>query len=411
MNRPMTKTLPRHRAWIGIVYFLVAATPGFWFPIVTNILNAQGWSHIITWTFLIPPLVGMISPLIFAARADQHIHAEKLLAGVLLAGSCFLFLAFQELERGLHPERFLIFLALNALITAPAWSLLTTITLTYVDTGKGSFGLFRVWATLGWMAAGWIVSSQALDSSPTTGHLAVGTRVIAALCCLMLPSTPPRGKATGRWQDAFGLSALKLMRDRDVAVFLITSSVFSIPLAAFYMHTPPMLKELGVERVAAVLTIGQATEVFAILGIAFVMRKVRIKWLLLFALFCGLARYVLYAIAAHQHSVTIAVIGIGFHGLCWTFFYEAGRIFLDKKVSFAFRNQIQALMGMFSGCIGSLVGTLLCGALYDEIVLDDISGWPVYWGLLSGLIVLCIIGFLLGYKGNPPGQAPQADHP
>lgn len=400
----MNKALHGHPAWIGIVYFLVAATPGFWFPVVSNILKAQGWSHIITWTFLIPPLVGMISPLLFAARADQHIPAEKLLGGILLVGSLFLYLAFHELERGLYPERFLAFIAITALITAPAWSLLTTITFTWVDKGRGSFGVYRVWATLGWMAAGWIVSSLALDTSASTGKLAVITRIIAAAACFMLPSTPPGGKASKRWRDSLGLSALKLMRDRDIAVFLIISCLFSIPLAAFYMHTPPMLQELGVKSVAATLTIGQVTEVFAILAITTVMGKCRIKWLLLFAILCGAARYALYAIATRQGSVPIAIIGIAFHGLCWTFFYEAGRIFLDRKVSLAFRSQIQALMGMFSGSLGSVAGTLITGALYNGMVVDGVPGWPAYWWLLTGMIVLCAIGFLLGYKGDPAGH-------
>ena len=298
----MNVPLRGHRAWIGLTYFLIAATPGFWVPVVSNVLKAQGWSHLITWTFLIPPLIGMFSPLVFAAQADQKLPAEKMLGCILLLGSITLFLAFRELERGLHPERFLIFLAITALITAPSWSLLATITFTYTDHGKGDFGTYRVWATLGWMVAGWVVSSLALDTSAVVGKLSVVTRIATAACCFMLPHTPPKGQAGGDWKDALGLRSLKLLRDRDVAVFLMVSALFAIPLAAFYMHTPRMLESLGIQRVAATMTIGQISEVLAFMVMGAAMRKWKIKWLFLFALLCGLARYVLFAIAASRSS-------------------------------------------------------------------------------------------------------------
>jgi len=395
----MSASLRGHRAWIGLTYFLIAATPGFWVPVISNVLKAQGWDHLITWTFLIMPAAGMLSPLIFASHADNKMPAEKLMGWILLVSSLTFYLAFRELERGLHPERFLIFLSITALVTAPAWSLLSTITFTYIDGGKGEFGTYRVWATVGWMAAGWLVSLFALDTSAGIGKFALITRLLTAVCCFMLPHTPPQGKASGDWRDVLGLRSLKLLRDRDIAVFLVVSALFAIPFAAFYMHTPRMLEDLGIQRVAATMSIGQITEVIAFIFMGVVMRKWRLKWIFVFALLCGLARYILYALAAQQSSVLLALIGVSFHGVCWAFFYESGRIFLDRRVSAGYRNQIQALMGLFSGNLGNITGTLIVGALYSGMVVDGSPGWSGYWWVLSAMIVACTIVFVLGYKG------------
>lgn len=100
-----------------------------------------------------PASCGMISPLIFGAQVDQRLEAQKVLGWIMLLGAGFLYMAFHSLEQSWGGWWFLSFFIINALISAPAWSLLTTITLSSLaDPGK-TFGLFRVWGTLGWMAS------------------------------------------------------------------------------------------------------------------------------------------------------------------------------------------------------------------------------------------------------------------
>ena len=121
-----------------------------------------------------PPLASLLSPLVVSAQADQRFPAEKVVGTMLLTGAVFQFFAFRELEIGQRPWLFLLLLGLNSLITAPAFGLLNTITLVYLRGTSERFGYYRVWGSLGWIAAGWLVSGLAIDSSPTTGYLSVG---------------------------------------------------------------------------------------------------------------------------------------------------------------------------------------------------------------------------------------------
>ena len=83
-----------NRYWIAVVFFLLAAAPGSWFPVLSNVLHAKGWdAGIIEWAFVIPPLAGILSPLAFAAKADRSFPAEKVLAVVLAGGAGILFAA------------------------------------------------------------------------------------------------------------------------------------------------------------------------------------------------------------------------------------------------------------------------------------------------------------------------------
>ena len=151
------------------------------------------------WAFLVGPNAGRISPLLFSARADQRIPAEKLVGYIITGGAVFLWAAFRALEAD-RPNLFLLFMMINALISAPAWGLLTTIALNSLEDEQRSFGFYRVWGTVGWVLVGWSVSWFGLDSSTRVGDVAFGLRLVAGLCAFLLPHTPPLANDSKGWK-------------------------------------------------------------------------------------------------------------------------------------------------------------------------------------------------------------------
>lgn len=389
-----------HRYWIAVVFFLLAAAPGFWVPVLSNVLKARGWETTITWAFLLPPAAGIISPLILGARADQRYRADRILGLMLGGGAIFLYLAFWFLENGDSPAGFLFFLGINSLVSAPAWSLLMTVAFANLSDSERQFGSYRVWGTLGWMAAGWSVSFLKLDDSASSGQLASGIRLFAGAACFFLPPTPPRGEREFGWRSALGLSSLRVLKERDQAVYFVTVFLFTVPLSAFYMHTPPFLNDLGWSRVAAAMSIGQISEVIALLGLGIVLVRCRLKWVLLAAIASGVVRYVLYASGSLTQSATLVLAGVALHGVCWTFFFESGRVFVDRRVPVTMRAQTQALMTLVSGGLGGVAGTLVVGGLHHWlVVVEGAPGWTVYWSVLAVMCLACGVGFAIGYQG------------
>lgn len=367
---------------------------------LSNVLKAHGWSHYITWAFLAQPLAAAISPLGFAAAADQRFPAERLLAFVLLGCSGILFAAYQVLSAGGPPLAFLCLLFLAAVSTSPAWAILSAIVLTHAPNAARDYGLYRVWGTLGWISAGWLVSGFGVDESATVGKLAACDLVAAGAVCFLLPSTPPRPIPRRTWKDLLGLSAFRIMAHRDVAVFLGTSFLFSIPLMAFYMETPLLLSALGQKRVALAMTLGQATEVIALLSLGFLITRWRIKWLLLVALAAGTLRFAGLAMGAAQDCLPWALAAVSLHGFCWTFFFEAGRVFLNRRVEPGMRAQVQALMTFLTAGAGSILGALGTGILHDALIFgDDLTGWRNFWMLLAFVCGACALFFAVGYRG------------
>ena len=391
-----------HSGWVSVCFFLIAASPGCWLPVLANVLKAAQWGQWVTWAYLIPPLSGLISPLIMAARADQKVAAEKLIFWLNLAGIPFLWLAFSELETGTRPGLFLFYFTVMSLLTAPIWPLFNTVALTSLHNREHRFGFYRVWATVGWIGAGWTVSALGADSAPLCGKISAGIRIAATAASCFLPHTPPRARPARNWTELLGLSSLSLLRHRDIGIFMLTTFLFSIPLAAFYMHSSLQLQALGYHHVAAGMTLGQISEVAAMLLLGFMLRRWRIKWIFLFAMSCGLIRYLAYAVGDSSGSFPWVLFGISFHGLCWTFFFEAGRLFLDRRVEPEFRSQIQALLSLISTGAGGVFGTMIVGLLQSAMVItpDQGGSWTGYWLVLSAMCVGCILLFALGYRGG-----------
>ncbi len=393
-----------HRYWMAVVFFLLASAPGFWFPALSNVLDHYGLG---TWklaVFLTPPIAGMISPLVFGAQVDQRFQAQKVLGWIMLSGAGFLFMAFHSLEQGWGGGWFLFFFIINGLISAPAWSLLTTITLSNLSDPGKSFGYFRVWGTVGWMVAGLIVSFAELDFSAQTGKLGAEVRILAGLACFFLPVTLPKGSKAKSWRDALGLSALNLLKDRDLFVYFISALLFSIPLGAYYLHTPEHLEELGVTAVSGLMAMAQLMETLAMLVMGWVIAKYRVKTILLMALAFGVLRYAFYAV----DGVGWLLVGITLHGICWTFFFEAGRVFVHRRVEEGMRAQAQALLAFFTGGLGGILGIVVVHYLYEAIVKE--YGWSPYWMVLTGMNCVAMLLFAIGYQGvsKPISEEPES---
>jgi MFS family permease len=167
------------------------------------------------------------------------------------------------------------------------------------------------------------------------------------------------------------------------------------------MHTPQQLRFLGCEQIAAIMTVGQLTEVAAMLMMAWFLRNWSIKAIFVLALGCGTLRYLLYAVGAAEDSLASVMLGIALHGICWTYFFEAGKVFLARRIEKAIRTQSQALLSLLTSGIGGLAGTAFVGWAHGYLVDETTgAGWSHYWWLLTATCGLCVIGFMIGYRGN-----------
>lgn len=394
-----------HPFWLAVVFFLVAGAPGFWVPALSNILITHDLGRWKEAAVIVPFICSMISPMIFGALVDQRFEAQKVLGWIMLIGSIFLFLSFHSIEAGWGGWAFITFMGLSSLIMMPAWSLVNTIALGSLENPQRSFGLFRVWGTIGWMIAGLVVSYLVLDFSPKAGKIAAGIRVVAGLACFCLAPVKPKGEKPKSIGEALGFGGFRLLKDRNRAAYFLAAFLFHIPLTSFYLHTPMQLREMGVTAVSATMATGQILEIVAMVGMGYVITKYRVKTILFTALLLGVIRYILCGFGDMTSMLSFLIIGVMIHGITWTFFVEAGRVFIDQRVDPAMKGQAQALMAFVTGGLGGVLGVLTVRYLHEGLVVAEGSpGWSAYWGVLTVICGIALLIFGLGYKGVPKSE-------
>jgi nucleoside transporter len=382
------------------MFFLLGMSPGFYASALTNILTAKHLGEWVTLAFLVGPVTAIISPLIIGAVADQRMRAERLLGWISIGGGILLYAAFWTLEHDWNPWWFIGLLAAQSLLSGPLWGLCTTVALAHLDSPEKKFPLSRLGGTIGWMAAG-LITSHVLhaDRSGIAGYASVVPRLLLGVLAFALPATHPTG--TGRsWLSLLGIDAFALLKERDHFVFFLVTGLLSIPLAAFYMFVPRHLEALGDLHASATMTFAQWPEVLAMLTIGAVMTRWRIKTVLMASLVIHVIRFVSFTLGGITGEKLWLMPGVVLHGVGYTFYFITAQIFLDRRVSQGMRGQAQGLLTLVSGGLGSSIGILLAGYLYDLTVVHEAGGWTVFWSVLTSILVLCLGIFAAFYKGT-----------
>lgn len=384
---------------IWVVFFFQGMALGSWLPALTNMFASLGLSAWVPMAFMIPPLCAMISPVIGGALADQKVAADRLYAWASLVSALLLALSFWCLDVGLHPLWFMAVLLVNALVSAPTWGLLSTVSLRHLDPPEQRFPLVRVGATIGWIVGGLVVSyGLRADASPVAGYAAAVWRLLSALVAFGLPHTPPLGVVRD-WRSRLGLDAFSLLKQRDHMVFFLVTGLYSIPISAFYMYGPEFLAVLGDRHPAGTMTVAQVLEIVSMLVLGSLLARHSVKAVLLWALGLSVLRFGMSAQAGVDGQLWWHIGGLALHGVCYTLYFITAQIFLDRRVEVGLKGQAQGLLMMVAGGVGPLLGSWFCGWLRERVVSDAGDGWPLYWGILSGMIAFCTVIFALLYKG------------
>jgi hypothetical protein len=287
-----------------------------------------------------------------------------------------------------------------AICAAPTGSIATAIVFSRLQDSQRQFGPIRAIATFGWMSGCWLISGLGADASPLAGFTGAAAWLSLGAFTYLLPSVPPPPPA-GRltWAQRLGWDALALLKQHDHRVVFVSAALFSIPLAAFYPFTPQHLAQLGFTRTSAWMSLGQVTEIIAMLSLAGIFAKYRLKWIFAGGIAVGALRYAFCAL--NQKGWLLA--GVTLHGLSFTLFFITAQIYLNERVAAEWRVRAQALIWLMSGGVGNLVGYISAGFWLRASVQGGTPRWPLFWGGLSTAMGLVFLYFALAYHGQGGG--------
>ena len=392
----MLRTLRKAEyAELMILFFIQGAAMAIWFVPLGPILDAHGLHAIKPFAFAASAVAAFVSPLMFGAMADREVPPARVLRWLATATAIALAAVSTAIKYDFHPWLVLLLIQIYYLAYAPMFSISSALVLARLADAKKEYGPIRSMATFGWMGGALLVSLLNADTSPFAGYAAAAMWLVVAAFTFFLPRLEvPRSAVNLSWHERLGLDALTLLKNPRHRVVFITTSLLSIPLAAFYPFAPTHLLALGFTHTSAWMSLAQISEIVAMFSLAWLLLNWRLKWIFAAGLAIGVVRFALSAVDGKYFLLT----GIMLHGASFALIFITAQIYLDQHIEGAWRARAQALLSFMNGGIGNLIGYLGTGWWFNACTPAGGTHWPVFWGGLAALVAGVMIYFLLAFR-------------
>jgi hypothetical protein len=292
---------------------------------------------------------------------------------------------------------FLVFLAFW-LVVGPAYSLSNSLAMRNLSDPLREFGWVRAWGTVGWMVAGWVVSVvMFLSGSTSSGNGAfeaiwVGAffALATSIYCLTLPDTPPlalgsRGKHVLR-------DSVDLVRQRDIAVLLISSFAVYLSAPMIYQVIPGYLEWRGLPRawVSTTMTLGQLAETANLAILPWLLRRIGVKGTLVLGIAAYFVRFLSLAL---NPPLWVAVGGTVLHGVGIACFVVGGALYIDSRCGDHIRGSAQALFLVSMSGMGALLGNVMAGEIVGRTSPGDVLVFLIPCVIDGALLLYFLRGF------------------
>ena len=148
---------PRTR--LGIMMFLQFFIWGAWYATGGNYMKSHGMANVIYLAYTTSAVGAIISPFFLGMIADRFFPVQKVLGWMHILSGIFVFCAPFFAEGSLvSTPLFLGFLLLHMLCYMPTVNLAAATAFHLLDNREKQFPVIRLFGTLGWIAAGILVS-------------------------------------------------------------------------------------------------------------------------------------------------------------------------------------------------------------------------------------------------------------
>ena len=236
---------------------------------------------------LMPSLIGIV--------ADRWVKANILYGILHFLGAIALVTAAQISD----PSIMFWIMFFNSLVYMPTLALSNTISYVSLE-NKGldivkDFPPIRVFGTIGFILAMWIISLAKIELSNIQLYIAGGASILLALYSSMLPDCPTsKIKKDKSLVSLLGLDAFVLFKQKKMAMFFVfamllgaalqITNTFGDPFLHDFALNPDYKDSFAVKYPAILLSVSQMSEVIFILTIPFFLRRYGIKRVILISM-------------------------------------------------------------------------------------------------------------------------------
>ena len=392
---------------LSLMMFLQFFIWGSWSVTLGLVMSQHNMSLLIGDAFSAGPIASILSPFVLGMLVDRFFASQKVMAVMHLAGAAILWFVPQALVA--QNGALLIGLLFGyTLCYMPTLALTNNIAFHSLSDKDKTFPVVRVFGTIGWIVAGIFIGVTGISDTTGIFTLAAIISVILALYSLTLPHTPAPAKGLPvKVRDLFCADAFALLKVRHFFVFSLCATLISVPLGTYYAYTASFLADAGVGDVSTAMSFGQMSEIFFMLVIPFLFRRLGVEYMLLIGMCAWFVRYAFFALGISEEGRFLLYLGILLHGVCYDFFFVVGFIYTDRIAGEKVKGQAQSMIVMFTYGIGMLLGSQISGALYNRLVAGQTvpQAWTTFWWIPAVAAAVIAVIFLFSFKYDDKEQA------
>jgi len=361
-------------------------------------------------------IASLFMPAIAGIIADRWVNAERLYGFFQLIAAFILFCV----PMVNNPSTMFWVMLVNMIFYMPTISLSITVAYSSLNTAGlniiKEYPPIRVWGTIGFIIALWIISLTHLEKSSAQFYVASAASLFLGLYAFTLPKCPPLGGTVkSSFINALGLNAFSLFKNVKMAVFFIFATLLgaSLQLTNAYGDTflhdfafiPEYKELLAVKFPAIIMSISQISETLFILAIPFFLRKFGIKKVMLFSMIAWILRFGLFAYGNPAERLWMIILSCIIYGMAFDFFNISGSLYVETQSEPAMRARSQGLFMMMTNGVGAFLGSRMSGIIIDKyFVLDGGKfNWNGIWLAFAtySFIVAMLFAVLFRHKHNP----------
>lgn len=352
-------------------------------------------------------VASLFMPAIMGIIADRWVNAERVLGICHIIGALLLIIAAQVRD---YPTMYIVML-LNSMFYMPTIALNNSVSYAVlqrqgIDIVK-FFPSIRVWGTVGFVAAMWVIDFGKWTVSPTQLYVSAAAGLLLGVYAFTLPACPPTKISAERsWVSRFGLDAFVLFKQQRMAVFFIFAMFLGAALQITNTFGEAFLHDFGasypesfaVQHPSILMSVSQISETLFILTIPFFLQRFGIKKVMLMSIIAWVLRFALFGFGNPGEGFVLLVLSMIIYGMAFDFFNISGSLFVKKEADNSILSSAQGLFMLMTNGIGAFVGGTLSGWVVDYFTKDGIRDWQSIWLTFAGYSLVLGVFFPIVFR-------------
>jgi MFS transporter, NHS family, xanthosine permease len=362
-------------------------------------------------------IASLFMPSIAGIIADKWLNAEKLYGIFHICGAIVLF----TIPMVNDPFTLFWVMLLNMIFYMPTISL--SIAVAYSALKRNGqdvvtdYPPIRVWGTIGFIVALWVVSLLHIETTAEQFYVASGASLVLGLYAFTLPKCPPllQTKTKKSLIDALGLNSFVLLKNKKMAIFFLFAMLLGAALQLTNAYGDTFLHDfanvdkykgmIAVKYPAIIMSISQISETLFILAIPFFLKRFGIKKVMLISMLAWFLRFGLFAYGNPGDGLWMIILSCIVYGMAFDFFNISGSLFVESQSDPSIRASAQGLFMMMTNGVGAVLGSSISGIVIDQFFTyaDKSKDWHGIWISFSlyALIVAVLFVILFKHKHVP----------